>query len=85
MTSQNSSAEISALETIMKPDWSASPSWAKYLAQDPDGEWWWYEERPFWCSLKDRWGVGDGRCISDREFHEDDPFSISQKSLECRP
>ncbi len=30
----------------MKPDWSDSPPWAKWLAQDGSGEWWWYEKEP---------------------------------------
>ena len=30
----------------MKPDWKDAPEWAKYLAQDADGRWYWYEARP---------------------------------------
>lgn len=29
-----------------KPGWDRAPTWAKYLAQDGDGSWYWYEERP---------------------------------------
>lgn len=29
-----------------KPDWKDAPEWAKYLAQDKDGEWYWFECRP---------------------------------------
>lgn len=28
------------------PDWSDSPDWAQYLAQNSDGSWWWHEMRP---------------------------------------
>lgn len=30
----------------MKPDWKGAPKQAKYLAQDVDGSWWWYENEP---------------------------------------
>ena len=30
----------------MKPDWRGAPGWASWLAQDEDGSWWWYEEKP---------------------------------------
>jgi hypothetical protein len=30
----------------MKPDWKDAPSWANYLAQDEDSEWWWFENKP---------------------------------------
>ena len=40
----------------MKPDWKDAPEWARYLAMDSDGSWWWYKLRPncddpwFWNS-----------------------------------
>ncbi len=39
----------------MKPDWTTAPEWAKWLAKDEDGTWYWYEEEPVaggtvWCS-----------------------------------
>jgi hypothetical protein len=30
----------------LKPKWEHAPAWAKYVAQDPDGSWYWYEETP---------------------------------------
>jgi hypothetical protein len=30
----------------MKPDWKDAPEWAKYVAQDSDETWWWYEAEP---------------------------------------
>jgi len=30
----------------MKPDWSTAPEWARFLAMDANGAWYWYEERP---------------------------------------
>lgn len=32
---------------MSKPHWGDAPKWAKWLAQDSDGEWFWYSERPF--------------------------------------
>lgn len=37
------------------PSWDDAPKWARYLAQDEDGKWWWYEKKPrplegFWWS-----------------------------------
>lgn len=30
----------------MKPDWKDAPEWAKWLAQDGDGKWVWFENKP---------------------------------------
>lgn len=30
----------------MKPDWDDAPEWAQWLAQDPDGVWYWTEREP---------------------------------------
>ena len=35
------------------PPWSEAPPWAKYIAQDETGEWWWYEKEP--VPRKDGW------------------------------
>lgn len=29
-----------------KPDWKDAPEWARWLAMDADGEWFFYEEKP---------------------------------------
>lgn len=32
---------------MSKPEWNEdTPKWANWLAQDEDGEWWWYEMKP---------------------------------------
>lgn len=36
---------------MLKPDWKTAPSWAQYLAQDPNGGWWWFEVAPCPTSL----------------------------------
>ncbi len=30
-----------------KPDWKDAPEWARFLAMDQDGDWYWYEDKPF--------------------------------------
>ncbi len=30
----------------MKPDWKDAPKWAKFLAMDSTGDWYWYEFEP---------------------------------------
>ncbi len=30
----------------MKPDWKDAPEWAKWLAQDGDGAWVWFQNKP---------------------------------------
>lgn len=30
----------------MKPSWDDAPRWAKYLAMDSDGTWWWWGDKP---------------------------------------
>lgn len=31
---------------INKPDWKNAPKWANWLAQDHDGQWYWFETEP---------------------------------------
>lgn len=45
-----------------KPDWSTAPSWAKFLAMDADGEWFWFENEP--TVRYDLWGrPAAGMCL----------------------
>lgn len=30
----------------MKPSWDEAPEWAKWLAMDADGDWYWYLNEP---------------------------------------
>ena len=30
----------------MKPDWDDAPEWAKYLAMDDDGSYYWFDSEP---------------------------------------
>jgi hypothetical protein len=47
-----------AAQAQLKPSWNEAPSFANYLAQDPDGIWYWFEEKP---------KLGD-KCWLDRGF-----------------
>ena len=29
-----------------KPNWRHAPAWARYLAMDDNGTWYWYEKKP---------------------------------------
>ena len=48
----------------MKPNWGDSPSWARYLAMDANGAWWWYANKPIiWNSEhSDEWQPNGGSC-----------------------
>jgi hypothetical protein len=44
-----------------KPDWKDAPEWARFLAMDADGDWFWFEEKPTrkgaaWCPVYGRYG-----------------------------
>lgn len=43
----------------MKPSWSDAPEWAKYLAMDKDGWWWWHELEPK-ITFVEEW-ISEGR------------------------
>lgn len=47
----------------MKPSWSDAPSWAMWLAQNEDGQWWWYESEPQVSLDMGYHYVDDGRSI----------------------
>lgn len=56
------------MSTFDPYDWSGAPRWAKYLAQDADGEWFWYANEPElgrWCWLP---SVRDGRGLAFAGF-----------------
>lgn len=29
-----------------KPEWKDAPDWAMWLAQDKDGDWYWWQDKP---------------------------------------
>lgn len=38
-----------------KPSWNDAPEWAKYLAMDKSGEWYWHEYEPQIDRLSGDW------------------------------
>lgn len=53
-----------------KPDWSEAPDWSGFLAQDPDGRWYWYSAPAF--TVTQGWTTGgmvgfsqEGKLIGD--------------------
>lgn len=32
--------------TLNEISWNDAPEWANWLAQDMDGSWWWFEQKP---------------------------------------
>lgn len=53
---------------MTKPDWKDAPDWADWLAQDKDGEWFWYDLQPNLNFSRDSWEVHmDGDCQMAKE------------------
>lgn len=64
----------------MKPDWKDAPTWAKYLAMDADGVWYWYENKPVKLGDDESWTEFTGR-----QPEQASSFTNWRKSLEQRP
>lgn len=62
----------------MKPDWKDAPGWAKWLAMDGCGDWYWYEDKPWFDD--GTWYVPKGG-LALRASHPVD----EKDSLEARP
>lgn len=43
---------------IKKPSWDEAPEWAEWLAQDSNGEYWWFRKEP--GKKNGEWGGSDG-------------------------
>jgi len=59
------------------PDWDDAPDWARYLAQDANGTWWWYAEKPY--PLKKQWSAS-GRLdfAKEGDINHNWQFSLQQ-------
>lgn len=65
---------------MTKPDWKDAPEWAQWLAQDGNGDWYWYESAPF--VISNSWmPQRDGNLQRAEDLIEDD----WRESLEQRP
>lgn len=65
---------------MYKPSWEDAPEWAKYLAMDEDGEWFWYETKPIIGTYM--WNDRPGR------YREANPINQEvdwKTTLEARP
>lgn len=49
--------------TISPPAWAIAPQWARYVAMDSDGQWWWFER----CPYQDDEGAGGRNTRWDSE------------------
>lgn len=69
---------------MAKPDWSLAPRWAKFLAQDDDRDWYWFENRPLWNGQDGSWyDATDGRCIEHVQHMRES--RVDNGTLEERP
>jgi len=66
---------------MSKPDWKSAPEWAQWLAQDEDGEWFWFEGQPTdkSCSWQDD---ANGKVRSAGLSEENETWAFT---LEKRP
>jgi len=62
----------------MKPQWKDAPDWANWLAQDYNGQWFWYENEPIMKNIQ--WWPANGAVDSSTP---DNPNW--QETLEERP
>lgn len=68
---------------MSKPDWKDAPDWANWLAQDADGEWFWWKAKPkisggqFW--MPSRYPATYARALRS------DPNQGWKDTLESRP
>ncbi|XTQ92600.1 hypothetical protein ACQR5W_11815 [Xanthomonas sacchari] len=64
---------------MSKPSWDTAPEWANWLAMDEDGEWLWYELKPF-KSFENGFWVSAARCQPVTQ-----PDKGWDETLESRP
>lgn len=66
-----------------KPKWEHAPEWARYLCQDGDGRWVWFEFKPQKSKIHPAWIQGK---ICRWEFAKEDSFVPGwTATLERRP
>lgn len=65
---------------MSKPEWSRAPSWAQWMAQDENGVWGWFEQRP---TDYGRWESDEGPSIA--AVHTDGVCPNWRDTLEARP
>lgn len=68
----------------MKPKWKSAPEWAKWLAQDYNGSWYWYSHKPRIYTDLHAWGINDPLAKVQRAYR-DCLNHEWQSTLEKRP
>jgi hypothetical protein len=51
-----------AIERVMKIRWDKLPEWAKFIAQDSNGEMWMYATKPSADAETELWATKESRC-----------------------
>jgi hypothetical protein len=69
----------------MKPNWNDAPEWARWLACDEDGNWFWYEEKPEIKSDEYGWSVLDSVLFEYAGCTEAFICENWEEALEARP
>ena len=75
------SGEPSDCPAVGKPSWDEAPEWAQWLAQDRDGQWFWYSHEP--VTSQNSWATQTG-LRSEHAFVRDTKPSW-HGTLEGRP
>lgn len=69
-----------------KPDWKDAPEWARWLAQDEDGWWSWWNTQPIVCEKAKCWNQGKpGEDWRYLDIHISEVSGDWKESLEARP
>lgn len=69
-----------------KPEWSDAPEWAKWLAQDKDGWYSWWNIEPVACDKAECWN--QGKPMEEWEYLDVSVGALAEdwrKALEPRP
>jgi hypothetical protein len=71
MTKSQSPKDIIS-EWVDKPviDWATMPAWAKFVAMDDTGGWWWYGKKPF---------IGEINWRSESQYYDEIPKEYAPK------
>jgi hypothetical protein len=67
----------------MKLDWSDSPSWARYLAMDGNGAWFWYASKPTPCAYAYAWESENGLCAEAIVRHSNWRDTLEERPVEA--
>lgn len=67
---------------MQKPDWKDAPKWANFVAQDDNGDWWWFESKP--QLFEGTWWTGRSGLRVEDSWLSTDAVDYKE-SLEERP